>query len=35
MMHHDLEYIKRFSLVLDAVILLRTVRAVLSRKGAC
>ena len=35
MMKHDLEYIQRFSLILDAMILIRTVRVVVSRKGAC
>jgi len=35
MMPHDLEYISRFSLDLDALILVRTVKAVLSAKGAC
>jgi lipopolysaccharide/colanic/teichoic acid biosynthesis glycosyltransferase len=35
MMTHDLEYIRRFSLTADFAILLNTVRAVISRKGAC
>ncbi len=35
MMKHDLEYIERFSLALDGEILLRTIRVVFSRKGAC
>jgi lipopolysaccharide/colanic/teichoic acid biosynthesis glycosyltransferase len=35
MMPHDLEYISTFRLALDAAILIRTVRAVVSRKGAC
>jgi exopolysaccharide production protein ExoY len=35
MQPHDLEYIRRFSLALDLVILLRTPLAVASRRGAC
>jgi exopolysaccharide production protein ExoY len=35
MLPHDLEYIHRFSLWLDLSILLSTVGAVLSRRGAC
>ena len=35
MMPHDLEYVRRFSVGLDLAILLRTFRAVISRKGAC
>jgi exopolysaccharide production protein ExoY len=35
MMSHDLEYIRRFSLTSDFAILLDTVQAVISQKGAC
>jgi exopolysaccharide production protein ExoY len=35
MMTHDLEYIRQFSLTCDFAILLDTVQAVISRKGAC
>jgi N-acetylglucosaminyldiphosphoundecaprenol N-acetyl-beta-D-mannosaminyltransferase len=35
MMTHDLDYIRRFNLTSDFAILLDTVRAVISRKGAC
>jgi exopolysaccharide production protein ExoY len=34
MMPHDLEYLERFSLALDAVILFHTIGVVISRKGA-